>query len=197
MMMQQPEKTKYTYADYLTWNDGKRYELIDGEVYMMSPAPSSVHQEISGRLFARLFNYLEGKTCKVFAAPFDVRLNADTVVQPDISVICDLNKIDERGCKGAPDMVVEILSPSSTRHDQFTKFKKYLAAGVQEFWIVNPETRTLQVHILKDEEYVSRAYGDTDSVPVSVLEDCHINMAEVFPPAPPEEEIKSPKIASE
>jgi Uma2 family endonuclease len=200
--MQAPKHQEYTYADYLTWNDGKRYELIDGEVYMMSPAPSISHQEISGGLFSEMFNYLKGKSCKVFAAPFDVRLNAETgdntVVQPDISIVCDMDKIkDGKSCKGAPDMVVEILSPTTVRRDRIDKFKKYLEAGVREYWVIHPEERNVLVYLLKDEQYVSQAYSDTDTISVSVLDDCRINMAEVFPPAPPEEEPKSPQIAEQ
>jgi Uma2 family endonuclease len=196
--MQRPEKTKYTYADYLTWNDGKRYELIDGEVYMMSPAPSINHQRISSGLSSQLYNFLKGKKCEVFPAPFDVRLNADTeddtVVQPDISVICDPDKIkDGKTCQGAPDMVAEILSPATAHRDRIDKFKKYLEAGVREYWVIHPEQRNVLVYLLKDGQYVCQAYSDTDTISVSVLEGCRINMAEVFQPAPPEEEIKSPE----
>lgn len=190
--MEWPIEEKYTYADYLTWEDGRRRELIDGEVYMMSPAPSSTHQRIFREIFTRLANYLEGKTCEVFSAPYDVRLSADaqddTVVQPDISVICDPGKIDERGCRGAPDMIVEILSPSSAKHDQFVKFLKYREAGVREYWIVYPQDRLVQVNLLRDGEYMHRVYGDADAVPVDILEGCEISLAEVFPPAPPETE---------
>lgn len=187
--MELPREKKYTYADYLTWTDEARCELIDGEVYMMSPAPSSTHQRIVRNLTMQLAIYLQGKTCEVFPAPFDVRLSADagddTVVQPDLSVICDPGKITERGCKGAPDMIVEILSPSSASHDQVVKFNKYLEAGVAEYWMVSPEARTVQVYLLKDGGYFSRAYGDTDTIAVGVLEDCHIHMADIFPKAPP------------
>ena len=184
--MQLPKSQKYTYADYLTWDDGGRYELINGEVYMMSPAPSINHQEISGEIFRQFANILKGKTCKVFSAPFDVRLNADaeddTVVQPDIAIVCDPDKIKNgKSCKGAPDMVVEILSPSSARRDQFDKFNQYFVAGVKEYWIVYPETKTVHTYTLSEGNYVGRAYSDADMVTVSVLEDCKINLADVFP----------------
>jgi len=192
--MQLPNKPKYTYADYANWSDGKRYELIDGEVYMMSPAPSVNHQEISVNLVFQFATFLKGKTCKVFSAPFDVRLNADaeddTVVQPDISIVCDPDKIKNgKNCKGAPDMIIEILSPSSARRDQFYKFNQYLAAGVKEYWIVYPETKTVQAYTLTEGQYVGRAYCDADMITVSVLEDCQINLADVFPAetAPQEE----------
>ncbi|MDL2319351.1 Uma2 family endonuclease [Eubacteriales bacterium OttesenSCG-928-A19] len=190
--MQQRKDERYTYADYITWDDGNRYELIDGEVYMMD-APKRVHQGISGAIFWRIAAYLEGKPCEVYAAPFDVRLNADaeddTVVQPDISVICDPSKLDDRGCVGAPDMVVEILSPSSAEYDQGVKLNRYLEAGVRECWIVNPMHRFVQVNLLRDGEYHMRPYGDADAVPVSVLDGCVIELAKVFPAVPPEPEV--------
>lgn len=199
--MQQPEKRKYTYDDYAKWDDGNRYELIDGDVYLMSPAPSRVHQRISGNLYLQLATYLKGKTCEVYAAPFDVRLNADagddTVVQPDLAVFCDPGKLDDRGAKGAPDLVVEILSPSSVRHDQLVKFNKYRAVGVREYWIVNPEARNVLVFQLAEGNYISRSYGEADTVPVSVLDDCRITLADVFPEAPPEAPGAGPELAGE
>lgn len=184
--MQQRKDERHTYADYLTWDDGARYELIDGVPRLMSPAPSTAHQEVSGSIFLQIGNYLKGKPCKVFSAPFDVRLCPDgaddTVVQPDISVVCDPSKLDARGCKGAPDMVVEILSPSTLRQDQFVKYHKYLAAGVREYWLVSPEARGVQVYLLRGGEYVSRMYEGEDAVPVSVLDGCVIALGDVFPP---------------
>lgn len=181
-----PRAKKYTYEDYLTWNDGKRYELIDGEIYLMSPAPSSDHQRISANLTAELVFYLRGKACEVFPAPFDVRLDADaeddTVVQPDITVVCDPEKVNARGCKGVPDMIIEILSPSTAQHDQVVKFSKYLEAGVREYWMVYPDTRTVMVFLLREHEYVSHSYGSADTISVHVLEDCQINLSDVFPP---------------
>ena len=118
------KQRRYTFADMLAWTDNERAELISGEVFSMAPAPSRSHQEIGGEVFRQLANYLEGKKCKVYYAPFDVRLfekdgdapeDVDTVVEPDITVVCDLSKLDDRGCKGAPDMVVEVLSPSNQR----------------------------------------------------------------------------------
>lgn len=183
--MQLPKDRKYTYADYLTWDEVTRYELIDGVPYMMAPAPSPVHQEINVELIRQLANYLHGKPCKVFTAPFDVRLNAeegdDTVVQPDISVICDPSKIDERGCKGAPDMIIEIISPSSINHDQFVKQDLYRQAGVREYWIVYPEYQKVQVYLLQDGMYISKPYKEKGVVPVSVLENCTIDLGTVFP----------------
>jgi len=174
---------KYTYSDYLEWDDDVRYELIDGVPYLMS-SPTWQHQEILGSLHLQIGNYLKGKKCKVFFAPFDVRLNADTfdntIVQPDIVVICDSNKMMKTGYVGGPDMAIEVLSPSTTRMDNNIKFSKYLQAGVREYWVVDPDNKTLAVHTLKDGEYWTQVYRDDDKAPVHILEDCVIDLAEVF-----------------
>ena len=185
------EKERYTFADCLTWREDERIEIIDGEPVMMAPPPSSEHQEISMELSAQLHAYLRGKRCKVYAAPFAVRLfekdgdrpdDVDTMVEPDISVVCDPNKIDRHGCKGAPDMVVEILSPSTQRHDRFTKFSLYQRAGVKEYWIVDPDKKLVLVYTLVDGQYyVPEVYTAKDSVPVEVLEDCIVDLTAVFP----------------
>jgi len=173
----------YTYSDYLHWDDDKRRELIDGVPYLMS-APNRMHQEISRNLLGQFIPILKGKKCKVYHAPFDVRLNADTldntVVQPDLLIVCDKAKLDDAGCKGAPDMVVEILSPSTSRYDRILKFKTYLKSGIREYWIIDPDTNTLAVHILKDDNYIIRPYAAEDTVPVHILEGCAINLSEVF-----------------
>lgn len=185
------EKPRYTFADVLTWGESERVEIIDGDVIMMAPAPARVHQEISGELFAQIHAYLKGKKCKVYSAPFDVRLfeedgdrpeDVDTVVEPDIIVVCDPSKLDERGCKGAPDMVVEILSPATQRHDRFTKFSLYQRAGVREYWIVDPANKSVQSFILEDGHYAVKEFGTAgDKMNVNVLEDCVIDLSEVFP----------------
>jgi Uma2 family endonuclease len=129
-----------------------------------------------------LSQFLKGKPCKVFPGRVAVRLNAeeDTVFTPDILVVCDKTKLDRRMCNGAPDLVVEILSPSSVRYDKVTKYKKYLAAGVREYWIVDPDKNTLQVNILVDGRYKAIMYSETDVAPVDVLDGCTIDLAEVF-----------------
>ena len=175
----------YTYADYCSWDDGKRWELIEGAPYSMSPSPSWIHQSISVNISRQLSTFLIGKTCKVFAAPFDVRLNADTVddtvVQPDIVIVCDRTKLEEKGgCKGVPDMVVEILSPSTATYDRLTKFRQYQKAGVREYWIVDPDSKTVSVHILENGKYIITVYGEVDTAPVHVLEGCEINLADAF-----------------
>jgi Uma2 family endonuclease len=179
------EDSYYTYADYLTWEGSERYELIDGEAYMMA-SPSRIHQEISMALSTRINNYLEGKTCKVYAVPFAVRLNPvedqsdDTVLEPDIVVVCDPSKLDDRGCNGAPDMVIEILSPSTARYDRLVKFNKYRQAGVREYWIVDPEEKIVMVYVLKDGEYTAHNYDDTGMAPVAVLPGCEIDLKAIF-----------------
>ena len=174
----------YTYSDYCTWDVDERYELIDGVPYLMAPGPSDKHQSISGELFGQLWSFLKGKTCQVRNAPYDVRLNPDdkddNVVQPDIVVICDPSKIQHGGCVGAPDMVIEILSPSNRRHDHIVKLMKYEKFGVQEYWIADPEIKTVHVHILNDSKYDFSVYKDPDTVSVHVLEGCEINLSDVF-----------------
>ena len=183
-MALQKETQRYTYADYCVWDDGERWELIDGVPYMMSPAPSRVHQSISGQLYGQLFNFLKDKPCKVYHAPFDVRLNIDkeddTIVQPDLLVVCDESKLDDKGCKGAPDMVIEIVSPSTAQHDKVLKFNKYLQVGVREYWIVDPDSKTVTVHVLEHGNYITNAYGDTDAAPIHVLKGCTIHFQDVF-----------------
>ena len=171
----------YTYDDYSKWEDAERRELIDGVIYAMSPAPLRKHQRTSGRLYRQLANFLQGKPCEVYAAPFDVRLNAGiTVVQPDIVVVCDKSKLDDKGCVGAPDMVIEILSQSTEVRDRVLKFNQYLCAGVREYWIIDPDSKTVTVNILDNERYYSAAYAETDTAPVHVLEGCVIDLADVF-----------------
>ncbi len=184
------EKARYTFADVLAWDENERAEIIDGEVFMMAPAPSRWHQEISGALFAQLYNYLEGKRCKVYHPPFDVRLfeqegdkpeDVDTVVEPDLTVVCDMDKLDDHGCKGAPDLIIEILSPSTRRHDRLVKLGLYQRAGVREYWIVNPEDKTVQVLLLEDGKLLPHEdYGREDMAKVNVLEGCFIDLGKVF-----------------
>lgn len=183
-------KGQYTYADYLTWNDGSRRELIDGEPLLLA-SPSGRHQEISGELFRQLANFLEGKKYRVYSAPLDVRLfqqeddrpeDVQTVVQPDLLVVCDPSKIDNHGCKGAPDMIIEILSPSTQRHDRIVKLNLYQRAGVKEYWIVSPEDQTVQV-LLPENGYLRpyELYIRNDIAKVHTLDGCFIELCKVFP----------------
>jgi len=183
-MQLQKNEQSYTYADYCAWNDDKRWELIEGVPYAMAPGPSQEHQSISRDLFGQLYNFLKGKPCKLFSAPFDVRLNAetddDTVVQPDILVVCDASKLDGKSCVGAPDFIVEITSPSSLRLDRLIKLLQYQRAGVREYWIVEPESKSVSVHLLENGKYTITAYGDDEIAPVHVLEGCEIILRDVF-----------------
>ncbi len=178
------KKTHYTYKDYMNWPDDVRVELIDGQVYDMSPAPSPVHQGICLEIAGQMRSFLKGKPCRAFVSPIDVRLSAgekdDTVVQPDIIVVCDKSKIGDKSINGVPDMVVEILSPSTSRHDRLTKLNKYREAGVREYWIVSPEDKAVTDYVLKNGEYVVRAYGEKDLAPVAILEGFEVNLKEVF-----------------
>jgi Uma2 family endonuclease len=177
----------YTYGDYLSWDDGKRYELHDGEAVMLA-SPSRDHQAVSLRLIEQLLAFLKGKPCKLFHAPFDVRLNPaedegdDTVFQPDLAVVCDSAKLGERACLGAPDFIIEILSPSTARYDRVYKRHKYREAGVREYWIVDPDRGTLETCVLKNGEYVTDAFDDTGSVPLRIFPDCVIDLKAVFAP---------------
>jgi len=178
---------KWTYADYKAWElkPRERYEIIYGEAYAMS-APNTAHQAMLMELSRQFANFLVGKPCKVYPAAFDVRLfykedeSDDTVVQPDITVICDEKKIGKEGCRGAPDLVVEILSPSNTAIEMQRKFDLYRDAGVREYWVLNNEHKTLTVYLFDSEKMISRTYGDKDKAPVSVLNGLSIELAPVF-----------------
>ena len=168
----------YTYADYLQWPDETRYELIDGEAFLMSPAPLVEHQEVAGEVYYQLRNQLDGQPCRPYIAPVDVRLPRkdeadaaiDTVVQPDILVVCDPRKIDRRGVRGAPDWVLEVLLPSTAAHDQIAKRRAYERAGVREYWLVHPGDRTLTVYVLENGQYGRpEIYELKDETPLGVL----------------------------
>jgi len=181
-----PER-KWTYADYKAWElkPGERYEMIYGEAYAMS-APNATHQEMLTELIKQFAVFLTGKPCKVYPAPYDVRLfyeedeSDDTVVQPDITVVCDSEKRGPEGCRGAPDLVVEILSPSNTAIEMQRKFNLYRDAGVREYWVLDNEYKTLTVYIFDGEKVISRTYGEKDKAPVSVLNGLSIELAPVF-----------------
>lgn len=184
-----PMEERYTLADALTWDESERIELIDGVPYMMAP-PVREHQRILMELARQIGNYLTEKKCEVYPAPFAVRLfeqadedprNVNTMVEPDISVVCDPDKLDKIGCKGAPDFIVEILSPSSLRHDRLTKFNLYQQAGVREYWIVDPDSQTIQVFVLEDGRFQAVEFYNADAVAdVNVLPECHISLSNVF-----------------
>lgn len=182
---------RYTYADYLTWQLTEWVELIKGKVYHMSPAPKRKHQDITRNIEFPIMQFLRGRSCKLYHAPFDVRLSRttpngdasiETVVQPDICVVCDLQKLDERGCLGAPDWIIEILSPGTTARDTHDKFDLYEEAGVREYWMVTPEQKNVIVYVLSDAgRYELRGEFYTPGlIPVATLPGLQLEWAEVF-----------------
>jgi len=180
----------FTYAYYLTWPDDERWEIIDGIPYNMTPAPNRYHQYITVKIIYDLEHFLKGKKCQVYAAPFDVRFpeaNQDddeilTVVQPDISVICDRSKLDEKGCKGAPDLIIEILSLATSKKDRIIKFRTYERFGVKEYWLVSPDDKSVEVFILGENGKYGRPefYTEEKILPCHTLQGLNINLAEIF-----------------
>lgn len=180
----------YSYADYLKWEFQDRLELIRGKIFKMSPAPATRHQQISSKIFARIWNFLESQDCQVFAAPFDVRLpvrskkNADveTVVQPDICVICDLNKIDTKGCLGAPDLIIEILSPGNSKKEMKDKYEVYEESGVKEYWLVDIANECVFVYVLdKSGKYVGlKPFVTEDVIESNTLKGFNISTLDIF-----------------
>lgn len=155
-----PVSPHFTYGDYRRWQGDERWELIDGEAHAMSPAPSRLHQRILTQLAAQIAPALEDGPCEVYVAPFDVRLphggepddQIETIIQPDLSIICDPDKLDDAGCRGAPDWVIEILSPATEARDRVQKREIYERSGVREYWLVDPERRALTVYRRKDKQ---------------------------------------------
>lgn len=178
----------YTYEDYLKWTFDERLELIKGKIFKMSAAPGSIHQRISHRLSLNVGNYLIGKACEIFAAPFDVRLSRRlndkeilTVVQPDVCVICDQSKIDAKGCLGAPDIVVEILSPGNNKKELQNKYEVYEESGVLEYWIIHPSEKTFFKYVLTDGVYhASRFLTVGDDVTTPILPGFILSLDELF-----------------
>ncbi|MDP4142913.1 MAG: Uma2 family endonuclease [Bacillota bacterium] len=181
---------KYSYKDYLACPKEESFEIIDGVPYAMSPAPSRIHQEISMRLINEIYTYLKGKSCKIYAASFDVRLCKKSendeeiinVVQPDITVVCDDSKLDDKGVKGVPDFIIEIVSPSSVSLDYVKKLYLYGSYGVKEYWIVNPSNKTAFVYkILETGSYDAPCvYNENDKIKVGIFEDLTIDLSDVF-----------------
>ena len=173
----------YTYKDYAEWEIDERYELIDGIVYMMS-APSPIHQIIILEMAVQLSAFIEGSPCRVYISPFDVRLNPDsgddTVVQPDIFIVCDRTKIDAKGCNGAPDMIIEVLSPSSEKMDKDIKLKKYQDAGVCEYWLIEPDGETVLVYNLTQDGSYDSGTTHRDAGVITTRGGCAVDMKRVF-----------------
>lgn len=173
-----PKSNQYTIEDIYALPEGQRAELIDGKIYDMAP-PNTMHQRIVMNLSRKIANHIEAHngSCEVFPAPFAVFLNKDSknYVEPDISVICDKDKLDDQGCNGAPDWIIEVTSPSDPQRDYGIKLFKYRTAGVREYWIVNPQKHTVTVYDFEKEER-SNQYNFCDDVPVCIYEDLVINM---------------------
>lgn len=183
------ENRKYTYADYLTWPDDEKYEIIDGVPYMQA-APSWQHQSISAELVTQFSNCLKNKSCKVFHASFDLSIpneneiedETSTVVQPDLVVICDKNGLRGTGYYGVPPLIIEILSPSTARRDKLYKLNKYEASGVKEYWMIEPDVKLVSVFQLQENKKYSRPeiYTEEDSIEVSIFPDLIIDLKPVF-----------------
>jgi Uma2 family endonuclease len=181
------EDRRFTYADYKAWElkPGERYELIYGEAYAMA-APNTWHQRILSRLTAKFFNFLEGKPCEVFPAPYDVRLfyaedeSDDTVVQPDLIVVCDRGQLGEEGCRGAPNLVVEILSPSNTAVEMERKLSLYWEAGVREYWVVDHKNKHIRMYVTEEGEYRMRTFALQDTLRSEAVPGLEIGLEALF-----------------
>lgn len=176
---------EYTYADYLKWQLKESIELIKGKISLMSPAPVRVHQKISMELSYLIRKFLEGHPCEVYTAPFDVRLTnkdgKESVVQPDISVICDLSKLDDKGCVGSPDIVIEILSPSNHKKEMDSKFDLYQESGVKEYWIVEPNTKTVLMYVLENDKFIGlKPFSEGQQITSTVLTGFSVGIDEIF-----------------
>lgn len=183
MHMQLLQRNSYTTEDIYALPDGQRAELIDGQIYDMAP-PVRIHQKLISELTQLIGHYIKSKNgnCDIYPAPFAVFLNKDSrnYVEPDISVVCDKDKLDERGCNGAPDWIIEIISPSTQQMDYGIKLFKYRSAGVREYWIVNPQTRIVNVFDFEHEKKSSQ-YRFEEDIPVCIYEDLTINIASLLP----------------
>lgn len=182
---------KYTYKDYKTWPEEERWELINGIAYNMSPAPKRIHQKVSLNLERIIADFLDNRPCEMYHAPFDVRLpernetddKIQTVVQPDIVVVCDENKLDEYGCKGAPDLIIEILSESTAAKDLSEKMFLYERHGVKEYWIVDPWSKTVSIrHFLQNERKYSpiELYNAGDTITVKLFKGLQVDLNKLF-----------------
>ena len=183
----------YSFADYLTWQFQERVELIKGKLFKMA-MPSEKHQRVSSNLHGLFWSYLRGKQCQVYHPPFDVRLEKPphlrklkdksifTVIQPDITVVCDMSKVDSKGCDGAPDLIIEILSPSTGSKDVKDKKAVYEFAEVPEYWIVHPNDQTVIVYLLNEQKkyVIDNVYTSNDIIKVSIFDDLDIDLTDVF-----------------
>lgn len=175
-----PQERTYTLEDIYNLPEETRAELIDGQIYYMAP-PSRTHQEILGALYRNIADYIDAKKgdCKIYFAPFAVFLNKDDInyVEPDISVICDPSKLDDKGCHGAPDWIIEIVSPGNPEHDYITKLGKYKTAGVREYWIVDPRRESITVYFFEGDVWAEH-YRFSDAVPANIYDDLTIDFSQ-------------------
>ncbi len=180
--MEARQTKKYTIEEFEALPDDERYELIDGELYAMASS-ERIHQELVMELSGGIFSHIRSKEgdCRVYPAPFGVRLSEeeDTVVEPDITVVCDKNKLTKKGCTGAPDWIIEIVSPGNPAHDYIDKLKLYTNAGVREYWIVDPESRSVAVYIIEN-PYIPARYSFEDTVKVNICDDLEIDFKEIM-----------------
>jgi Uma2 family endonuclease len=174
--------SRFTLGDYLTWPEGERWELIDGTAFNMTPAPSVKHQDIAGKLYSRLEQRLAGKSCKPFIAPADVVLSEENVVQPDVFVICDPSKITEQNIRGAPDLIVEVLSPATARRDLREKKALYERFAVKEYLVADPLELYVQRFCLGEDGTYDKGeiFGPEEALPLKTLEGIVLNLWEVF-----------------
>jgi Uma2 family endonuclease len=178
---------KYTYSDYLLWKFEEQVELIKGKIFKMFPAPARKHQRVSWNLTMALGKFFEGYPCEPFSAPFDVRLPSKsgnklhTVVQPDICVICDTSKLDDKGCLGAPDLVIEILSPGNSDKEMKDKFNLYEESGVKEYWIVQPEDKWVNIYVLENDRFIThRPFIASDTIKSQIFKGLEFPAADIF-----------------
>ncbi|MCL2067240.1 MAG: Uma2 family endonuclease [Treponema sp.] len=183
------ESGRYTYNDYLGWEGPERYQLINGEAFLMS-SPTVEHQAILIELSTQFHIWLRGKPCRVFAAPLDVRLfpeedgSDDTVVQPDLLVVCDINKLAKGSVNGSVDLAVEIISPSTSKKELLLKFQAYLDSGVREYWVIDPEQKLVQVHIYENGKYISSGYKENAVIQSYVLEGFSVDLKTLWAAVP-------------
>ena len=180
---------KYSYADYLTWSIRERLELINGGIYQIFITPSTLHQKISSLLLKEIFKTLGEQPCQVFHAPFDVRLPKKemenqqifTVVQPDICIICDHTKIDDKGCIGAPDLIIEILSPGNTSKEMKNKFEAYEESGVREYWLIEPQDKAVLIFVLENGKFIGkRPMVEEETLQSFIFPDLKIDLQPLF-----------------
>lgn len=181
----------YSYADYLTWKFQERFEILKGKIFSMSPAPSRMHQVVARKLFRKFDRFFELKPCGLYFAPFDVRLinhkkstpnnEIFTVVQPDICVICDESKLDDKGCIGSPDLIIEILSPGNSKKEMNLKFDLYEENGVREYWIVEPFQKSVLIYVLQNDKYVGlKPFTEDEKIKSFIFPELIFDVNDIF-----------------